>query len=276
MEKQKMGQFISELRKQKKMTQKQLAEKLNVTDKAVSKWERGLACPDISLLTPVADILGITTSELLNGERKEFGPEDVETSVDNALQYAEKTVTDKWKTLRSISAVSFSLLLLAGVAVCGICDMAISGSFTWSLYPISAIVFAWLVFFPVIKLGAKGIIGTMLSLSTLIVPFLYVLHLLVGDSGLLLTIGIRMAAISIVFLWGIYAVFRIFRKRKAIAAAVSLLAALPVHLIINYSLSRVIGGSFLNVWDGLSLFILAVLSLICFGWDCMRQRRDKA
>ena len=69
MDQQKFGNFISELRKNKKLTQQELAKKLGVTDKAVSKWERGLACPDISLLIPLGDILGVTINELLLGER---------------------------------------------------------------------------------------------------------------------------------------------------------------------------------------------------------------
>ncbi len=51
-----IGKFIAQLRKEKKMTQKELANQLHITDKAVSKWERGLSCPDILLLNPIADI----------------------------------------------------------------------------------------------------------------------------------------------------------------------------------------------------------------------------
>ena len=69
MDENKIGQFILELRKEQKITQRDLAAQLHITDKAVSKWERGLSCPDISLLTSLADILGVTTSELLNGQR---------------------------------------------------------------------------------------------------------------------------------------------------------------------------------------------------------------
>ncbi len=68
MNQQKIGNFISELRRKKKLTQQELAKKLGVTDKAVSKWERGLSCPDISLLIPISDILGVTINELLIGE----------------------------------------------------------------------------------------------------------------------------------------------------------------------------------------------------------------
>lgn len=57
MDNQKLGIFITELRKEKGLTQAQLAQKLNVTDKAVSKWERGVGFPDIKLLEPLADVL---------------------------------------------------------------------------------------------------------------------------------------------------------------------------------------------------------------------------
>ena len=65
---QKFGAFLLKLRKEHGMTQKELAEKLFVSDKAVSKWERGLSLPDIALLRPMADILGVTVTELLAGE----------------------------------------------------------------------------------------------------------------------------------------------------------------------------------------------------------------
>ena len=69
MDQNKIGNFISKLRKEKGLTQNDVAEKLGVTDKAVSKWERGLACPDISLLIPLSNILGISVNELLLAEK---------------------------------------------------------------------------------------------------------------------------------------------------------------------------------------------------------------
>lgn len=61
-----MGDLISDLRKQKNLTQKDLAGKLHVTDKAVSKWERGISCPDINTIPQIAKVLNISTEELLN------------------------------------------------------------------------------------------------------------------------------------------------------------------------------------------------------------------
>ena len=64
----KIGKFIAECRKQKQLTQLQLADKLGITDKAISKWERGIAMPDTSIMLELCDILCISVNELLNGE----------------------------------------------------------------------------------------------------------------------------------------------------------------------------------------------------------------
>lgn len=107
----KMGQFILELRKAHQMTQKDLAEKLNVTDKSVSKWERGLSCPDISLLTPLSDIFGVSVSDLLNGCRSSVEEASAEADVNNILQYAGESAKSKMKLIQDIGTVAFSILI---------------------------------------------------------------------------------------------------------------------------------------------------------------------
>lgn len=67
----KIGDFICKIRTEKKMTQKQLADKLYITDRAVSKWERGIGAPDISLLSDLSKILGVSINEILAGKRIE-------------------------------------------------------------------------------------------------------------------------------------------------------------------------------------------------------------
>ena len=68
-DKAKFGAFVAQLRKEKGLIQKELAEKLYVSDKAVSKWERGLSVPDVAILVPLAEILGVTVTELLECRR---------------------------------------------------------------------------------------------------------------------------------------------------------------------------------------------------------------
>ena len=67
----KTGALIKELRKEKNMTQNDLADKMNVTDKAVSKWERNLSCPDINSIPKLAEILGVSVEKLLNAQTKQ-------------------------------------------------------------------------------------------------------------------------------------------------------------------------------------------------------------
>lgn len=64
-----IGKFIAACRKEKNLTQMQLAEKLNITNRTVSKWETGKSCPDVSIMMKLCDILGITVNELLSAER---------------------------------------------------------------------------------------------------------------------------------------------------------------------------------------------------------------
>ena len=74
-----LGALIAQTRREKGMTQLELAGKMGVTDKAVSKWERDLACPDVQSLPTLADALGLSLEELMQGERKE-PPAEKETA----------------------------------------------------------------------------------------------------------------------------------------------------------------------------------------------------
>lgn len=273
MNNQKMGQFILEMRKSKQMTQKELAARLNITDKAVSKWERGLSFPDISLLTELAEVLGVTTGELLNGEKANPDTENTEADIDYALEYANKTVKSRLKCWQVIGFIGFSAILVIGIAVCGICDMAISGAFTWSLFPVSAIIFTWLVFFPVVLWGKKGIPGTLAALSLLIIPFLYVLSILVKGDNLIFPIGVRMSVIAIVYLWCVFVLFQILKNRKRLAVAVSLLLAVPVYFLIQITLSKIISQPPINVWDALSLLIIIIAAAVLFTVDLVLKEK---
>lgn len=70
MEPVKIGKLIRQLRNEQKLTQVQLAERMNISDKTVSKWERGLGCPDLSLLPELSQIFGVDIEKLLSGELK--------------------------------------------------------------------------------------------------------------------------------------------------------------------------------------------------------------
>lgn len=264
-----IGKFIAKSRKSKKLTQAQLAEKLNITDRAVSKWETGKSMPDSSIMLDLCEILGITVNELLSGE--EIDMESYEKKADENL-IALKRKDENNMTKNVIISMIFSATLLVGIMVCLICDIAISGRLTWSLISTSSIVFAWVISFPSIILGKKGIIVSLISLTVFIVPYLYLLSSFVNTKEVF-TIGASMAAASMVFLWIVAAVFyRMGKARKLAALGTAFLLAVPFTILINVILSKTIGEPIVDVWDMLSIFILLVMAFVFFIFDYAKRK----
>ncbi len=100
----KIGKFIAEKRKEKKLTQENLAEKLGVTSKTISRWENGNYMPDISLLKPLSEELGVTVNDLISGEKvdKEHYQEKLEENIISAIDYTNKKVCEKNKIIAEI------------------------------------------------------------------------------------------------------------------------------------------------------------------------------
>lgn len=113
MEKKTIGGFIAALRKANGMTQRELAEKLNVSDKAVSRWERDECAPDLTLIPVLADIFGVTTDEILRGERKSEG--------DSNPVYQKEKSKKQMKNLFEKALLKFKdkSWISVGIAVCG-------------------------------------------------------------------------------------------------------------------------------------------------------------
>ena len=116
MDKEKTGQLITELRKEKGLTQKQLAEALNVTDKAVSKWERGLSFPDISMLEPISELLGVSIMEILAGERQSgeetMSREEAQDLINASVELSEEEIRHKKERSRLIIIILIILAML--------------------------------------------------------------------------------------------------------------------------------------------------------------------
>lgn len=123
MDNEKFGNFVKELRKEKNLTQKELAKRINITDKAVSKWERGLSFPDITMLNILSKELDVTVEELLNGEKikenKKAEKIDVEKAIKEALEKAngkeekrKKKILKSKKITKIISIIFFFIFLV--------------------------------------------------------------------------------------------------------------------------------------------------------------------
>ena len=114
----KIGEFISSQRRKNNLTQAALAEKLGITDRAVSKWERGKGLPDASLMLDLCEILGITVNELLNGEKinmENNNQKNEQLLLDMAKELEKKNKTI-WSSMWAIMIVSITALL-AGIGI---------------------------------------------------------------------------------------------------------------------------------------------------------------
>ena len=105
----KIGSFLRELRKEKKLTQEQLAEVFNVSARTVSRWETGNNMPDISILIEIADYYQIDVREILNGERNAAVPEDT-SALKEVAEYA-----DKEKEKMAVRTRIYSILGIIGI-----------------------------------------------------------------------------------------------------------------------------------------------------------------
>lgn len=268
MKQEEIGKFIAKCRKGKNLTQVQLAEKLNITDRAVSKWETGKSMPDSSIMLELCEILGITVNELLSRERIDM--ENLEKKADENLIALKRKDENNIRKNVMISII-FSTTILIGLIVCAICDLAISSNLTWSLIPISSIIFAWVVSFPVMILGKKGILGGLLSISIFIIPYLYILSGLINVRAVF-SIGAIMSLVSIIYIWIIFGIFNRLKMRKLFATGLILLSSIPFMILVNIILSRLINEPIIDVWDILTVFIMLIVAFVFFVCDYAKNK----
>ena len=131
-----IGKFIAKCRKEKNMTQSELAEKLGVTDKSIGNWENARCMPDLSLFKPLCDELGITINELLSGEKisKDKYQEKFEENIVNTINYSTKKINN-------YSNVIGLLLVIFGLFISMSAIMIFPSESSWgSIYSVFGIV----------------------------------------------------------------------------------------------------------------------------------------
>ena len=121
----KIGKFIAECRKNKKLTQAQLAEKLNITDRAISKWETGKGMPDSSIMIDLCNELGITVNELLSGEVLEMDNYNKKAEENLLEMKKQKEEADKrLLTIEIVMGVITLIMYLALVMIASYLEMS--------------------------------------------------------------------------------------------------------------------------------------------------------
>lgn len=122
MDNMKTGALIRELRKEKGFTQNDLARQLHITDRAVSKWERGLCAPDMALLEPLANILGVSMIELIEGERalEDEHSKKIASAMKSIVDYSQNEIAGKMKIRNRTHFILAAVCFLAAVLLCAL------------------------------------------------------------------------------------------------------------------------------------------------------------
>lgn len=157
MERKTIGSFISAMRRASGMTQQELADRLNVSPKAVSRWERDESAPDITLIPAIAEIFGITCDELLKGERIFTKPDDDGGNGDSTSERREPRVERGQRALIRRTITSFKTLVWVSIALSALGLVCMFG-ISWGFYrPVIGFALMLLMTIPAIIITAIAV-----------------------------------------------------------------------------------------------------------------------
>lgn len=204
---------------------------------------------------------------------------------EDVIRHQAKVIRGKYA--RSIASVFFVGMLLIGMITSVIVDVAISGGLHWAPIPFVSCLFAGIVFLPLIKNGRRGFMATLVLFSVFVVPFLIVLSEWINPGGLMFSLSVSIALPSIIFIWMVFLLFKILRKRKLIAAAISLILSIPFSALINFVIFQLyimptthpneLAPVFypFDVWDVLGYGIVMVVAFMLILISSIRYKNIK-
>lgn len=219
------GEFIKQKRQEKNLTQKNLAEMLYVSESAVSKWEKNVARPDISLLTKLSSILGVTEHELINA------------SIDKTAR-KEQQEAKKWRVLSKSYSLFFLISYAVSILTCFICNLAVNKTLSWFWIVFSALALSFsFTNMPKLIKRHRIILIPLLEFLALVILFAVCSISAKGNWFLVVTISVFLGFI-IIFLPIFIAKLNVFRKIKKYADFVSLAIDFIVLIILLLIVER--------------------------------------
>lgn len=257
MEELKIGQFIRDRRIELCMTQQQLADKLGITDKAVSKWERAVSYPDITILRELAAALEVSVTELLAGERDQQLPEtvppEVQETVVNTVAYAEtaRVRNSRWKFW---TFVVLTILCLTAALVLGILAACISQFRLFALSVVQCVAIGWAVCYALLRTEDHPFRNALTIISLVVYPFLWFWRFRAAWQ-------LGVVIVSLAYIWTVYFLARRYRLEKGKAVPYVVLLGILLHVSINLLICR---------WGLASVLTIVLLTLgagavCCFG-----------
>lgn len=272
-----IARFILERRHFMGLTQQALADMLHVTDKAVSKWERGLSYPDITLISPLAQALDVTERELLRGELDRVEePCPPAIAVQETLAYAGELTEQRGRQTTVLLFILFSAVLVAAALVCTLCDLLLQKGLTWSPVVAASCALAWGAVSPLLLCRRFRLVKSTALLTLLLFPLLLAISSLCPGNGWLYRVAVPISAVSLAALWIMVLLCSFFRWRIWSLLSAGILLCGGLNLCIDQILVRAQipndNPPALAVFDAAACLALAAL---CLAIGHLRGDKDK-
>jgi transcriptional regulator with XRE-family HTH domain len=284
MDNKKVGSFIASLRKEKGMTQKELADKLNVTNKAVSKWETGEGYPEITTVPELAEILGVNVSELLNGERnadeknlpKNNDNDLAVTIINETVKYFDETSTKKINIVILITTVLF----IFSSFVCLLCNYIVNRAISWSLYPTGALIVLWCGIVPMLKMKKYKSMSFLTGITMPLIPYLFLIEHIAPVKGWVIPMALPITIVSFIALAVSFYIFNNTKINKLYCSASTVLIfGIGVNIFVDKIVDNFLKDPPQNNLSPIitifsSTFIAMILIAIGYIKSCRLSKED--
>lgn len=251
-----IGVQISCARKKLNYTQRELADRLGVSDKTISKWERGGGYPDISMLLPLCKELGIELSQLLGEEAQ---PQETEEHrLKTFAEYAMMKMKENKQQIRRRCWIAIMLLSVIAIGICLLCDFVITRSFTWSLVATAAICYGCMILTPLLLAKRKIIELTLAVIMLMIYPFMLVISFYVPIPNFL-EIAWILAIGSDVLIILCYLVLKKLRCSLWFKLAMIVLLSGMFNMMINIVTVNTFALTMLQLFVNLFAFVVLII-----------------
>ncbi|MGO4937512.1 helix-turn-helix domain-containing protein [Fundicoccus sp. Sow4_H7] len=255
---QQIGTYLRSLRLEKNLSEKDVSEALGLTERVVHQWENGVHLPQVTILQPLANLYNVSAEDIINGSNQSETAERVITDP-LFFEYATTSSIEQVDLSRKKSLSLVSLILLVVVLASVLIDFLTIGHLTWSAIVLISVGFAWGSIIPIFLVKNQPVLTSMVTLSILTIPYLYLLDKVLRLDGILIRIAIPVAVAAYIYLWGIYIAYRYLDFTWIRIGMVAAFGAVALSTVINLILRMNIETPFFTFWNIFTIVIFAAI-----------------
>ena len=276
-----LGERIQQLRKTRGLSQEQLADSLNVSRQAISKWETDQSSPEIENILALSSVFSVTTDELLGNDIEGINRAQVQRSEADTETKAEKkkfsvaayTIKKLKPAFNSkVMFLVFTISCLVAVGTCVIVNYAIDQQITWAAYPILSVPVGWLIVTPAIF---RKLLLSQCMFTLSAIPFLFFLERITPATDWFIALGLPAAVAGILFIWLDYLLFRYIKINIWFKVSITiLLCGVLDNLVINHfvDLYHSTTTPFLQYFISSFSYAIVVIVFLILGWIKSRPK----